>query len=261
MQNMKYKILLCVVILVFIALNYTPLNSFVVKNISPESIITLSRVIDGDTVVDENKIHYRLLGINTPEKGEYLYDEATKFTKENSLNKSLRIETRGKDLYGRELAYLYDKERNINLEIVKAGYANTYFPEGKDIHYAEFASAWEECLRKNVNLCERSLDRCASCIQLKEWDFDNQKVDLYNACNFDCNLNKWRIKDEGRKNFIFGNFTLKSGESVYVIVGNKTDTKNTFYWKGYSYVWTYSGDSLFLRDADWKLVLWRTQGY
>lgn len=202
-----------------------------------------------------------MLGINTPEKGEYLDLEAAKYTSDNVMNKTLKTESKGKDLYGRTLAYLYDGEKKINLEIVRAGYANTYFPEGKDIHYEEFAKAWEECIAEGKNLCEKSTNRCASCIQLKEWDFESQEVGLYNSCNFDCSLNKWRIKDEGRKNYIFGNVTLKSNEYVYVIVGNKTDAGNKLYWKGQTYVWTYTGDSLFLRDSDWKLVLWETKGY
>lgn len=192
-------LLLLILIAVFIAMNYTSLNTFVTKNISPETTIQVSRVIDGDTVVDENNLHYRMLGINTPEKGEYLYNEAKKFNEGQTLNKTLTVESKGKDLYDRELAYLYDGEKNINLELVREGYANTYFPEGKDIHYVEFANAWEDCLNRNVNLCEKSTNKCASCIELRGWDFNNQEVELYNNCNLNCNLSKWTIKDEGRK--------------------------------------------------------------
>jgi hypothetical protein len=202
-----------------------------------------------------------MLGINTPEKGEYLYNEATNFTKANSLNRSLIVESKGKDLYDRELAYLYDGEKNINLELVRAGYAGTYFPEGKDIHYVEFSNAWEECLNNNVNLCEKSTNNCALCIQLKEWDFESQTVRLYNACNFNCNVYKWTIKDEGRKKYTFGNVSIKSNNYIYVIVGNKTDSGNKLYWKGQTYVWTRTGDSIFIRDSGSKLVLWDTNGY
>lgn len=260
MQNKKYKILLGILVLVFIAMNYTSLNNFLVKNLSNEETIKIERVIDGDTVV-VNGSSFRLLGINTPERGEYLYSEAKKYTEENVMNKSLTAEKKGKDRYDRELAYLYDGDKNINLEIVREGYAGYYFPSGKDAHYNEFAKAWGECLNENKNLCERSSNKCSSCIELSEWNFKTQKVVLYNKCNFDCFLNKWTIKDEGRKKFVFGNFTLKNLEYVSIIVGNKTDTQNTFYWKGYSYVWTSTGDSLFLRDSEGKLVLWESEGY
>jgi endonuclease YncB( thermonuclease family) len=262
-KSMEFLLLL-IIIAVLIAMNYTSLNTFVVKNISPESTIIVNRVIDGDTVVYKNgniSQSVRLLGINTPEKGEYLYNEAKKFNEKQALNKSLIVESKGKDLYGRELAYLYDGDRNLNLELVREGYAGTYFPEGKDIHYEQFSSAWEECLNKNVNLCEKSLNKCASCIQLKEWDFESQTVVLYSKCNLNCNLSKWTIKDEGRKKYTFGNISMKSNSYIYVIVGNKTDSGNKLYWKGQTYVWTRTGDSIFLRDSESKLVLWETNGY
>jgi endonuclease YncB( thermonuclease family) len=261
MKNKEYKILLAILIIALIAVNYSSIDGWATKNFSNEATISVSRVIDGDTIVDMNDLHYRLLGINTPEKGEYLYAEAKNFTSNLVMNKSLTVESKGKDLYDRELAYLYNEDKNINLEIIRAGYAGYYFPEGKDSHYLDFSEAWQECLNENKNLCEKSSEKCASCIELKEWDFKSQKVVLYNKCNFDCSLNKWTIKDEGRKKFTFGNFNLKSLQSVNIIVGNKTNTQNTFYWKDYSYVWTSTGDSIFLRDDNGKLVLWDSEGY
>jgi endonuclease YncB( thermonuclease family) len=261
MRKRKYKAILYILILVLLAINYNHLDSFVIKNFDNQETITVERVIDGDTIVDNNDLHYRLLGINTPERGEYLYLEAKKFLEENTLNFSLTAEKKGKDRYDRELAYLYNGDKNINIEIVREGYANYYFPSGKDRHYEEFYKAWEECLNENKNLCEKSLDKCSSCIELNIWDFENQKVVLYNKCNFDCSLNKWTIKDEGRKKFTFSNFILKSLESVSIIVENKTNTKDKLYWKGETYVWTSSGDTLLLRDDKGKLVLWESDGY
>lgn len=260
MQNKKYKILLGILILFFITINYTPLNNLVVKNLGNEETIVIDRVIDGDTVVVD-KQSYRLLGINTPEKGEYLYAEAKNYTTNLVLNKSIIAEEKGKDRYDRVLAYIYNEDKNINLELIKEGYANYYFPEGKDIHYEEFSKAWQECIKENKNLCEKSSNKCAECVELKEWDFDNQKVVLYNKCNIDCSLNKWTIKDEGRKKFTFDNFILKSLNSVNIIVGNKTNTNDKLYWIGETYVWTSTGDSIFLRDDKSKLVLWETKEY
>jgi len=260
MKKSREIIFLLILISIFIAINYTSLNSFLVKNLSNEEIIKIERVIDGDTVV-VNGSSFRLLGINTPEKGEYLYAEAKKYLEGEVLNASLTAEKKGKDRYKRELVYLYNGNKNINKEIVKEGYANTYFPSGKDRHYDKFAKAWEECLNKNKNLCEKSLDKCSLCIELYEWNFENQKVVFYNKCDFDCSLNKWTIKDEGRKKFTFSDFILKSKKYVYVVVGNKTNTQDTLYWEGEEYVWTSSGDTIFLRDSDNKLVLWESKGY
>jgi hypothetical protein len=261
MKRSRELLLLIILIITFIGINYSTFDSFLIKNFGNEATITVGRVIDGDTVVDTNNIHYRMLGINTPEKGEYLYSEAKKYLETNVLNKSLTAENKGKDIYDRELAYLFQGEKNINEELVREGYANTYFPSGKDRYYNEFANAWIECLNKNKNLCERSLDICSSCIELKLWDFDNQIIVFYNKCNFNCSFNKWTIKDEGRKKYAFGNFTLKNLESFSLIVGEGKDTKKELYWKNQTYVWTYSGDSLFLRDTQGRLVLWKSQEY
>jgi hypothetical protein len=48
-------LLLLILIIVLIAFNYSSFDGWITKNISPEETITVSRVIDGDTVVDGNK--------------------------------------------------------------------------------------------------------------------------------------------------------------------------------------------------------------
>jgi len=81
-------------------------------------------------------------------------------------------------------------------------------------------------------------------------------VILFNNCVFSCSLQGWWIKDEGRKEFVFPKISLGSGKSVTVKVGNKTSTQNTLFWNGETYVWTRTGDTMFLRDNESKLVLW-----
>ena len=43
------------------------------------------------------------------------------------LSKSVRIEEYGEDRYGRTLAIVYLDENNVNLEMVKAGFAEVYW--------------------------------------------------------------------------------------------------------------------------------------
>ncbi len=261
MKKREYKIILTILILIFFTINYNNLDSFVTKNFDNQETIVVERVIDGDTLVDSEGIHYRLLGINTPEKGEPLYLDAKKFLEEKTINQTIIVEKTKKDRYDRELAYFYLGKANINEEIVNKGYANYYFPEGKDRYYSTFLDAWLNCIDSNINLCEKSEDKCSSCIQLTKWDFENQEISFYNKCSFDCNLNGWTLKDEGRKKFVFENYILKGLNYVNVIVENKTNSANNLYWKNEEYVWTSSGDSFFLRDGEGKLVLWGTENY
>lgn len=259
-KKKQISFLVFLLFLLFI-INYSFLDNFL-KNLFDEPFGfdtgIVGRVIDGDTLVIGNQ-SIRMLGINTPEKKEYLYAEAKKFLEDLVLNKSVRLEF-GKekyDRYNRVLAYIYLNSLNINLQLVENGYANIYFPSGKDEHYIDFLNAWNSCLNENKNLCEKSKDVCVDCISLKELNVKEQKLILYNKCDFDCSLKNWSIKDEGRKKFIFVGFILKKFSEVEVRVGNKTNSEDIFYWKGYDYVWTSSGDSLFLRDGEGKLVLWR----
>jgi endonuclease YncB( thermonuclease family) len=249
MGKKRELILLIIAIVVLLALNYSSLDSFVIKKVTGLEYVEVERVIDGDTVV-VNGSSMRLLGINTPEKGEWLYGEARDYMAILVINKTIGIEGHGKDRYYRELVYLYEKEsnENINLKMIENGYANYYFPEGRDEHYDDFVRAWKDCIDKNINLCEKSSDKCSECIKLTKFGYDEEAV-LYNSCGFDCNITGWSIKDEGRKKFVFKGFILKSYNEVSV-------SAKDF---GEEYVWTDTGDTLFLRDAKNKLVLW--EGY
>jgi len=246
MKKVGNLLLLIVIIAVFIAMNYNSLDTFVVKNVQePEEFVQVERVIDGDTVV-VNGSSMRLLGINTPEKGEKYYTEAKMYAEVLVLNKSLKVEKKGKDRYDRELVYLYDGDKNVNLEIVREGLGNYYFPDGKDMHYSEFRGAWIECIKENKNLCEVSVDKCTDCIITKQFECRKDLI-LYNACDFNCNMTGWSVKDEGRKKFLFEEFILKSNNQV-------TLTTENF---GEEYVWTETGDTMFLRDEKGGLVLWK----
>lgn len=237
--------------------NYNYLNRGLEKIFINYETGIVERVIDGDTLEINNE-SVRLLGINCPEKGEEYYTEAKVFLENEILGKEVRIYF-GKekyDLYKRKLGYIFIGKENINVKIIENGFGNYYFPSGKDQYYASFYSAWENCLEKKINLCEFSKDDCANCIKLKDLNVENQKVVFENLCNFDCNLKNWNIKDEGRKHFKFLDFNLRARKSVIVKVGNNTNSNDILYWTGETYVWTKSGDTLFLRDDEGKLVLW-----
>ncbi|PJC45679.1 hypothetical protein CO037_00340, partial [Candidatus Pacearchaeota archaeon CG_4_9_14_0_2_um_filter_30_8] len=120
---------------------------------------------------------------------------------------------------------------------------NIYFLEGKNKYYPSFSQAWKSCLDKNINLCENSKDNC---IILEEWDTKNQVVVLKNICKEEINLDGWSVKDEGRKKYTFKEKILSSEEKLTLLPEDWNET----------YIWTKTGDSIFVRDKEGKLVIW-----
>ncbi len=237
------KVLLILLMILVFTINYKFIDSFLIKTFQDYEVGIVERIIDGDTVI-VNGTSVRLLGINSPERGEIGYIEAKDFLEKEILNKKIKIYF-GKDKfdrYRRKLGYIFLDSENINLKSVREGYSNFYFPSGKDKYYNQFVNAWGECLEEGLNLCEKSLEHC---IILKEWNINEQIVILENICNREIDLVGWSVKDEGRKKYVFEEETLKKFEEVVLGVEK---------W-GKDYVWTKSGDSIFVRDSENKLVI------
>ncbi len=80
-------------------------------------------VIDGDTI-DVNDIRYRLIGIDTPERGECGYDEATNHLADSLALGALTLVTTGEtDRYDRTLAYLEAGDTDLNHLQISTGHA------------------------------------------------------------------------------------------------------------------------------------------
>jgi micrococcal nuclease len=132
--------------------------------------ILVTRAVDGDTLVLENKERVRLIGIDTPEMHESnkllrdahrsgqdvkeiqaLGRRAYKFTKGLVEDKrvSLEFDVEKHDKYGRLLAYAYLKDGTfVNAEIVKQGFASlmTIPP---NVKYAELFQKLYQEARQN----------------------------------------------------------------------------------------------------------------
>ena len=89
----------------------------------------LIRVIDGDTVETDVGI-IRLLGIDTPERGEEGYQEAKDFLLQFE-NKSIELLRDFDDLgkYQRKLRYVFYEDRILNFEILEQGFARSFMFE------------------------------------------------------------------------------------------------------------------------------------
>lgn len=97
---------------------------------------TLARVVDGDTIdvsIGGRTVRVRYIGVNTPERDQPYYQEATDANRRLLGSDTLLLykDTSETDQYGRLLRYVVAGDRFVNLELVRQGYAQaaTYPPD------------------------------------------------------------------------------------------------------------------------------------
>ena len=98
--------------------------------------IKVIKIYDGDTITtltsQKEKIKIRLYGIDAPELKQPFGKASKRHLIDLISNKSLKINEKGKDKYGRTLAVLYNGDQDINAQMVIDGYAWAYDKFSKD---------------------------------------------------------------------------------------------------------------------------------
>jgi len=115
-----------------------------------ENAVLVTHVIDGDTVEIEGGYRVRYIGIDTPEKGEPYYWEASEANRNLVEGKKVRLEkdVENKDKYGRLLRYVWVDNMMVNAELVRLGYAYSYsYPP--NIKYQTYFLQLEEEAREH----------------------------------------------------------------------------------------------------------------
>lgn len=102
------------------------------------------KVADGDTItlLDKNKKTFRIrfYGIDCPEKGQDYYQVAKNYVSDKIFSKDVKVEIINKDRYNRSVGIVwYDKNKNLNIELINKGLAWHYkqFDKSKSFHEAE----------------------------------------------------------------------------------------------------------------------------
>jgi endonuclease YncB( thermonuclease family) len=102
---------------------------------SPESARVV-RIADGDTITilyaDNTQEKIRLYGIDCPERTQPFGRKARQFTSSLVFGKQVTIRSVDRDRYGRNVAWIYIGEINLNAELVRAGYAWHYRKHSND---------------------------------------------------------------------------------------------------------------------------------
>ena len=105
----------------------------------PTDRFIVNKVIDGDTVELLGGDKLRLLSIDTPERGDPLYEEARSFLSNLTLGRTaeIRFANRRRDRYGRLLGYLYIDSLFVNRAILENGLGYLYLFKDTDLHRSE----------------------------------------------------------------------------------------------------------------------------
>lgn len=94
------------------------------------------KVVDGDTIdvlQDRQTVRIRLNGIDAPESGQAYGKAAKQFVLELAAQQIVKVEVFEKDRYGRSVGdVILSDGRNLNREIVRAGYAWWFRKYSKD---------------------------------------------------------------------------------------------------------------------------------
>ncbi|MBI4209001.1 MAG: thermonuclease family protein [Deltaproteobacteria bacterium] len=87
-------------------------------------LIRVIRVIDGDTVELEGGDRVRYVGVDTPERGDPFFDEATNRNRELVEGQIIALKIcagEPKDHYGRWLGWVYKGPSLVNAELIREG--------------------------------------------------------------------------------------------------------------------------------------------
>lgn len=120
------------------------------------------KVSDGDTIsiqkVDNGKfvgeiLKIRMYGMDAPEKSQDYGPESRQALEKLVAGKTLSIEIKNKDRYGRTVAIVYANGKNVNEEMVKTGNAWWYQEYAKkDTQFEEYQ---KNAMKKNLGLFSR----------------------------------------------------------------------------------------------------------
>ncbi len=224
---------------------------------------TVATVTDGDTIELADGRRVRYIGINTPERDQPYYQEATDINRQLVGNQEVQLEfdVETFDKYGRTLAYVWVEGVMINLEIIRQGYANA-FTVPPNVRYEE---QFREAERK-ARQAERGLwAGSPAALKILHIEADapgndsenpnGEWIEIVNQGSEPVQMQGYTLKDEANHIYTFEAFTVRPGASFRLYTGQGSDSTTELFW-GFSgeSVWNNGSDAAFLRDADGALV-------
>lgn len=119
------------------------------------------RVIDGDTFVIQTGERVRLIGLDAPETGVCGSVEATKRLGDLVMNRIVKIDREDRDSWGRRLGIVTTTGVNVNLEMVKSGWAR--YDSFSDEKSEELRQAGEKASGQKLGIYGSLCDKQNTC--------------------------------------------------------------------------------------------------
>jgi micrococcal nuclease len=224
---------------------------------------SVANVVDGDTIELADGRRVRYIGINTPERDQPYYQEATTTNRQLVGGQQVQLEFDQDtfDQYGRSLAYVWVGGQMANLALVQQGYANAFTVPPNVKYEAEFVAAEREArqaergLWAGAGVALEIVDIQADAPGSDQDNPNGEWVEVANRGGTPVQMAGYTLKDEANHIYTFGNFTLQPGQAFKLYSGQGQDSDRELYWGlvGDS-VWNNGSDTAFLRDAEGALV-------
>jgi endonuclease YncB( thermonuclease family) len=231
----------------------------------PVGDATVTRVYDGDTIEvqsPEGTFDVRLDGINAPDQGECLYQEATDHLSDTLEGRTVDLEVTGEDQFDRVLAWVAEGARDINLELVALGLALATTPESPAD--TALVDAEEEAYRTGAGLWSPTACGTAPLPQVEvngpnsvfdppgpdDEVLEEEVVVIVNNGSEPVELDGWVLRDESsRHRYRFADGTvLAPGSSIRV------RSSEPGWSPGGSAVWSNDGDLVLVLDDTGRVV-------
>ena len=159
MGNPKTLLKICLIIgilstIILFSLSIPPISNAAIRTVTG----TVTKVSDGDTIhvttPDRTKLTVRLYGVDAPETpkinrrtgrvskpGQPYGEESWRALKRKIMGMQVRLDIIDIDRYKRMVGMIWIDDRNINLEMVREGYAEAYVEYLKEPYRSQFMRA------------------------------------------------------------------------------------------------------------------------
>jgi endonuclease YncB( thermonuclease family) len=222
--------------------------------------LSVQQVLDGDTCRLSDNREVRYLGIDTPEKGEPLAEEATQANNRLVGGKQVRIEIGKpeKDRYGRLLAYVSVDKTLVNEALVRQGFAWVQRPDDK---YRDILLKAQEEARsagRGIWSGDTNIVLVVTAVHARpaggRANLTDEYVVIENRGKEAVDMTGWSILDETHHRYLVPNFALPARAKVTLRTGAGKNTATELFWGSRASIWNDDRDSVLIRDSQGRLV-------